>query len=44
MVERTRRMRMTDLAEIGLDESRYSERTPPHDMLAEQSAIGGMLL
>ena len=35
---------MTDLAEIGLDESRYSERTPPHDMLAEQSAIGGMLL
>ena len=35
---------MTDLADIGLDESRYSERTPPFDMLAEQSAIGGMLL
>lgn len=35
---------MTDLAERSLDESRYGERTPPHDMLAEQSAIGGMLL
>ena len=29
---------------IGLDQGRYSERTPPFDMLAEQSAIGGMLL
>jgi replicative DNA helicase len=25
-------------------EARSSERTPPHDLLAEQSAIGGMLL
>ena len=25
-------------------DSRQSERTPPHDLLAEQSAIGGMLL
>jgi replicative DNA helicase len=26
------------------DDSRGSERTPPHDLLAEQSALGGMLL
>ncbi|WP_235928945.1 replicative DNA helicase [Marisediminicola senii] len=26
------------------DQQRHSERTPPHDLLAEQSAIGGMLL
>ncbi|MFP7761796.1 replicative DNA helicase [Marisediminicola sp. LYQ134] len=26
------------------DQQRQSERTPPHDLLAEQSAIGGMLL
>ncbi|MGG7465822.1 MULTISPECIES: replicative DNA helicase [unclassified Plantibacter] len=26
------------------DEPRSSERTPPHDLLAEQSALGGMLL
>jgi replicative DNA helicase len=26
------------------DDARYAERTPPHDLLAEQSAIGGMLL
>ncbi|KQV25896.1 replicative DNA helicase [Yonghaparkia sp. Root332] len=25
-------------------DGRHSERTPPHDLLAEQSAIGGMLL
>jgi len=28
----------------GGNESRGHERTPPHDLLAEQSAIGGMLL
>ena len=26
------------------DERRHGERTPPHDLLAEQSALGGMLL
>ena len=25
-------------------ESRHTERTPPHDLLAEQSALGGMML
>ena len=25
-------------------EARHSERTPPHDLLAEQSALGGMML
>ena len=25
-------------------ESRHTDRVPPHDLLAEQSAIGGMLL
>lgn len=28
----------------GSSDSRQGERTPPHDLLAEQSAIGGMLL
>jgi replicative DNA helicase len=28
----------------GLSEQRQGDRTPPHDLLAEQSAIGGMLL
>jgi replicative DNA helicase len=28
----------------GANDPRQSERTPPHDLLAEQSAIGGMLL
>ncbi|MBK4348729.1 replicative DNA helicase [Lacisediminihabitans changchengi] len=33
------------IAHLGLGtEPRQSERTPPHDLLAEQSAIGGMLL
>ena len=32
------------LAGAGHAEQRQSERTPPHDLLAEQSAIGGMLL
>jgi replicative DNA helicase len=37
------------LAEVGASEARQSgdgrtERTPPHDLLAEQSALGGMLL
>ncbi|GAA2176382.1 replicative DNA helicase [Agrococcus versicolor] len=34
---------MTDLAELGTDEYRR-DRTPPHDILAEQSALGGMML
>lgn len=39
------------IAHIGLadggapaTEPRSTERTPPHDLLAEQSALGGMLL
>jgi len=28
----------------GNSEPRHSERTPPHDLLAEQSALGGMML
>ncbi|MCC7127826.1 MAG: replicative DNA helicase, partial [Microbacteriaceae bacterium] len=39
------------IAQLGLagdqrqpSESRGAERTPPHDLLAEQSALGGMLL
>ena len=28
----------------GSSETRHGDRTPPHDLLAEQSAIGGMLL
>jgi replicative DNA helicase len=38
------------IAHLGLtddfssDERRQGERTPPHDMLAEQSALGGMML
>ncbi|MCW4385788.1 replicative DNA helicase [Salinibacterium sp. SYSU T00001] len=38
------------IAHLGLagtdrpDDPRSSERTPPHDLLAEQSAIGGMML
>ncbi|RUR03206.1 replicative DNA helicase [Labedella endophytica] len=30
--------------EFSSDEKRQGERTPPHDMLAEQSALGGMML
>jgi replicative DNA helicase len=32
------------VSEFGDDYSRSGERTPPHDLLAEQSALGGMLL
>ncbi len=38
------------IAHLGLsdqfpgEETRQNERTPPHDMLAEQSALGGMML
>ncbi|HIY66173.1 MAG TPA: replicative DNA helicase [Candidatus Agrococcus pullicola] len=35
---------MTDLVEQEFARSSSAERTPPHDELAEQSAIGGMLL
>lgn len=35
---------MTDLIEEQYTRSSSAERTPPHDELAEQSAIGGMLL
>lgn len=30
--------------EFSSDERRQGERTPPHDLLAEQSALGGMML
>ncbi|RLP75260.1 replicative DNA helicase [Mycetocola tolaasinivorans] len=32
------------LSDPGLGEGSRAERTPPHDLLAEQSALGGMLL
>src|SRR3954468_7781637 len=32
------------LASEARGDGRGSERTPPHDLLAEQSALGGMLL
>ena len=32
------------LAEPADDDARRGERTPPHDLLAEQSALGGMML
>ena len=32
------------VSEFGDDYSRSGERTPPHDLLAEQSTLGGMLL
>ena len=35
---------LADSAEAPRSESYRTERTPPHDLLAEQSALGGMLL
>lgn len=37
-------MSIADISEERLGGPRAPERTPPHDMLAEQSALGGMLL
>ena len=37
-------MSIADISEERLGRSRESDRTPPHDLLAEQSALGGMLL
>jgi len=37
-------MSLADLADDRLGGRREPERTPPHDLLAEQSALGGMLL
>ncbi len=37
-------MAIADIAEDRLGKAPRPERTPPHDMLAEQSALGGMLL
>ncbi|GAB3282722.1 replicative DNA helicase [Microbacterium sp. MEC084] len=37
-------MSIADIADDRLGGRRESERTPPHDLLAEQSALGGMLL
>ncbi|MDF2918482.1 MAG: dnaB, partial [Microbacterium sp.] len=37
-------MSIADIAEERLGKAPRPERTPPHDMLAEQSALGGMLL
>src|SRR5690606_25437642 len=35
---------IADISEERLGGQRPQERTPPHDLLAEQSALGGMLL
>ncbi len=37
-------MSIADIAEERLGKAPRPERTPPHDILAEQSALGGMLL
>ncbi|WP_029146252.1 replicative DNA helicase [Microbacterium luticocti] len=37
-------MSIADISEERLGGPREGERTPPHDVLAEQSALGGMLL
>ncbi|MEN0024940.1 MAG: DnaB-like helicase N-terminal domain-containing protein, partial [Microbacterium sp.] len=37
-------MSIADISEERLGGQRKPERTPPHDLLAEQSALGGMLL
>ena len=37
-------MSIADISEERLGGRREPERTPPHDLLAEQSALGGMLL
>lgn len=37
-------MSIADITEERLGGSRGPERTPPHDLLAEQSALGGMML
>ncbi|MCR2762773.1 replicative DNA helicase [Microbacterium sp. zg.B48] len=37
-------MSIADISEERLGGRREHERTPPHDLLAEQSALGGMLL
>ncbi|MCM3694905.1 replicative DNA helicase [Microbacterium sp. CnD16-F] len=37
-------MSIADLSDDRIGGSRGPERTPPHDMLAEQSTLGGMLL
>ncbi|MBU4466115.1 MAG: replicative DNA helicase [Actinobacteria bacterium] len=37
-------MSIADISEDRLGGPRRPERTPPHDLLAEQSALGGMLL
>src|SRR3546814_20504421 len=38
------RVSIADISEERLGGPRQAERTPPHDLLAEQSALGGMLL
>ncbi|KJL40254.1 Replicative DNA helicase [Microbacterium trichothecenolyticum] len=37
-------MSIADISEERMGDPRDFERTPPHDLLAEQSALGGMLL
>lgn len=37
-------MSIADISDERLGGGRGPERTPPHDFLAEQSALGGMLL
>ena len=38
------RMSIADISDDRLGGRREPDRTPPHDMLAEQSTLGGMLL
>ena len=38
------RVSIADISDERLGGSRPPERTPPHDLLAEQSALGGMML
>ena len=43
-VEDPAHMSIADISEERMGGPREFERTPPHDLLAEQSALGGMLL
>ncbi|MGO4679561.1 replicative DNA helicase [Microbacterium sp. 2MCAF23] len=44
MEEEGARVSIADIAEERLGSGRGPERTPPHDLMAEQSTLGGMLL
>ncbi|KJL35137.1 Replicative DNA helicase [Microbacterium azadirachtae] len=44
MEKKGARVSIADIAEERLGSGRGPERTPPHDLMAEQSTLGGMLL